>query len=67
MRKLFMVLAGVIILYLSSIIHREKVTPVTTNVNALSFVTPTFILPLKRLCRKVIARERSDRSNLTSL
>ena len=31
MRKLLKVLVGVIILYLSSIIHRERVTPVTTN------------------------------------
>jgi hypothetical protein len=31
MRKLLMILVGVIILYSSSIIHRERVTPVTTN------------------------------------
>jgi hypothetical protein len=31
MRKLLMVLAGVVILYLSSVIYREKVTPITTH------------------------------------
>lgn len=31
MRKLFMILMGVIILYLSSIILRERMTPITTH------------------------------------
>jgi len=31
MRKLLMILVGVIVLYLSSIIYRERATPVTTH------------------------------------
>ncbi|MDW7761718.1 MAG: hypothetical protein SCM96_13920 [Acidobacteriota bacterium] len=31
MRKLFMVLTGVVILYLSSLVYREKVIPITTH------------------------------------
>ncbi|GEM_PF-5473831 len=50
MKKLLFILAGTIILFLSSLIYREKVTPITVN------------FPIKQLEQELISRFIAQKS-----